>query len=407
MKLCAPLLLLFCVSVCAGEEARPFPQHTVYAAGTIKPTLESQAQLDQAVLDFYRLWKAKYLRPAGKGQLYVFCNAEKSFPAHTLSVSEGHGYGMLATVLMAGADPEAHADFDALVRYFQAHPALHHRGLMAWRQLSRGQSDEDRESSTDGDLDIALALLMADRQWGSGGEIDYRAAALKTLDAIRAAECDPQRHILTLGSWEDSENRCWGGFRSSDFMPAHLKTFAAATGDPVWTQIDDTTYRLLGGVAAQFSPASGLVPDFVACKAGIYRPAPPDFLEGSHDGAYFYNACRVPWRVGTDALLSGDPRARALLEPLNAWICSITTGDPGKINAGYRLDGVPLVADRSAAFNGPLTVAAMVGGPGQQAWLNALWSDLVAHPLAADDYFGNTVKLLTMIVASGNWWQPL
>ena len=25
------------------------------------------------------------------------------------------------------------------------------------------------ESQTDGDLDIALSLLMADRQWGSGG----------------------------------------------------------------------------------------------------------------------------------------------------------------------------------------------------------------------------------------------
>jgi endo-1,4-beta-D-glucanase Y len=390
-----------------AQEMRPFPQHTVYAEGTLKPSLESQEQLDQTVLGFYRLWKAQYLRPAGEGQLYVFCNAGKSFAAHTLSISEGHGYGMLAAVLMAGADPEAHADFDALFRYFRAHPALHHRDLMAWRQLAKGGRDEDRESATDGDLDIALALLMADAQWGSRGGIDYRAAALKTLAAIRAAECDPRRHILTLGSWEDNENHCWGGFRSSDFMPAHLKTFAAASGDRAWTQIADTTYRLLGTVVAQFSPATGLSPDFVACKAGVYRPAPPDFLEGSRDGAYSYNACRVPWRVGTDALLSGDPRARALLQPLNAWVQSAAGGDPGKINAGYRLDGVPLTADRSAAFNGPLTLAAMVGGPGQQAWLNALWRDLVAHPPAADDYFGNTIKLLTMIAASGNWWQPL
>ena len=114
----------------------------------------------------------------------------------------------------------------------------------------------------------------------------------------------------------------------------------------------------------------------------------------------------MPWRIGTDALLSGDPRARALLQPLNAWIQRAAGGDPGKINAGYRLDGVPLKADRSAAFNGPLLVAAMIGGPDQQAWLNALWSDLADRPLAADDYFGNTVKLLTLIVASGNWWQP-
>ena len=405
MKLCALLFLCVSLSVCAGAERRPFPQHTVYAAGTIKPDAVSQAQLDEAVIGFYRLWKAKYLRPAAKGQLYVFCNAEKSFPAPTLSVSEGHGYGMLAAVLMAGADPGAHADFDALLRYFQAHPALHYASLMAWQQRAKGQSDEDRESATDGDLDIALALLMADAQWG-GGEIDYRAAALKTLAAIRAAECDPQRHTLTLGSWVDDGNRCWGGLRPSDFMPAHFKTFAAASGDPGWTQIADATYRLMGEMTARFSPATGLAPDFIVCKAGVYRPAPRDFLEGPHDGAYFYNACRMPWRIGTDALLSGDPRARALLQPLNAWIQRAAGGDPGKINAGYRLDGVPLKADRSAAFNGPLLVAAMIGGPDQQAWLNALWSDLADRPLAADDYFGNTVKLLTLIVASGNWWQP-
>lgn len=409
VKLRAALTLcaLAALAPLGAQEARPFPQHTVYAGGTLKPSLASQAQLDQTVLGFYRLWKAKYLRPAARGQLYVFCNAEKSFPASTLSISEGHGYGMLATVLMAGADPQAHADFDALVRYFQAHPALHHRDLMAWRQLARGRGDGDRESATDGDLDIALALLMADTQWGSKGKIDYRAAALRTLDAIRAAECDPQRHTLTLGSWVDDENACWGGFRSSDFMPAHLKSFAAVSGDPGWTQIADTTYRLLGDVAARFSPACGLVPDFVALKAGVYRPAPPDFLEGPNDGAYAYNACRVPWRVGTDALLSGDPRARALLQPLNAWIEGATGGDPGKINAGYRLDGTPLSRDHSAAFNGPLAVAAMTGGPGQQAWLNALWSDLAARSLDDDDYFGNSIKLLTMIAASGNWWQPL
>ena len=29
------------------------------------------------------------------------------------------------------------------------------------------------ESQTDGDLDIALSLLMADKQWGSGGAVNY------------------------------------------------------------------------------------------------------------------------------------------------------------------------------------------------------------------------------------------
>ena len=391
----------------AGE-LMPFPQHTVYTAGTIKPTAKNQAELDQAVIAFYRAWKAKYLRSTGdEQQRYVFCNAEKTFaPQNTQSVSEGHGYGMLAAVLMAGADPEVQADFDGLYRFFRAHPAENNPDLMAWRQVAKRHSKsltedaEGRESATDGDLDIACALLMADRQWGSRGAVNYRKEALKVIAAIRASETDPQRHTLTLGSWVDEKCPQWGGLRSSDFMPAHLKGFAADSGDPQWTQMVDATYRLLG----KLLPPTGLTPDFIAWKRGAYRPAPPHYLEGPYDGCYSYNACRVPWRVGTDYLLSGDPRALALLRPLNAWIQQATGGDPGKINAGYRLDGQPLAKDDSAAFIGPLAVAAMTD-PAHQTWLNALWADLLAREPAREDYFGNSVKLLTMIVVSGNWWQ--
>ena len=396
----------------AAGELRPFPQHTVYTAGTIRPAAGSQAELDQAVRAFYRVWKAKYLRSTGDGQRYVFCNAEKSFdPKNTLSVSEGHGYGMLAAVLLAGADPEAQADFDGMVRFFRAHPVENNRDLMAWRQVARRNSpalEEDannRDSATDGDLDIACALLMADQQWGSRGAINYRAEALKVIAAIWASEADPKRHTLTLGSWVDAESPQWGGLRPSDFMPAHLKSFAAASGEPQWTQITTTNYRLFGELSATYSPTTGLIPDFIALKQGAYQPAPPRYLEGRNDGCYSYNACRVPWRVGTDYLLSGDPRALALLAPLNAWIQKATGGDPAKINAGYRLDGKPLGEDDSAAFIGPLAVAAMAD-PAHQAWLNALWADLLARKPEREDYFGNTIKLLTMLVVSGNWWQP-
>ena len=398
----------------AGEKC-PFPQHSVYASGTIKTTSQSQTDLDRAVVDFYRAWKKKYLRSDGEGRRYVFCNAEKSMsPKNIASVSEGHGYGMLVAVLMAGADPEAQADFDGLYRFFRAHPAEHHADLMAWRQASQGkglaltEGRDDRQSATDGDLDIACALLMADRQWGSGGAIDYRKEAGKVIAAIQRAETDPQRQTLTLGSWVSEEgprSRLRNGLRTSDFMPAHLKSFAAATGDLRWNGIVDATYRLLGGLLSAHSPQTGLLPDFVQWKAGSYQPAPPKFLEGIHDGCYSYNACRVPWRVGTDALLTGDPRSRALLAPLNAWAEKTTGGDPQKINAGYELDGRSLSKDSSAAFIGPLAVAAM-SDPARQAWLNALWADLLARKPDAEDYYGNSVKLLTMIVISGNWWQP-
>lgn len=39
----------------------PFPQHTVYSEGTIKPNHVTQAELDETTAVFYDLWKAKYL----------------------------------------------------------------------------------------------------------------------------------------------------------------------------------------------------------------------------------------------------------------------------------------------------------------------------------------------------------
>ena len=408
-SLVALLAFIAALPALGKDELRPFPQHTVYTKGTIKPT-GSQADLDRAVMEFYRVWKTKYLRATDNGQRYVFCNAEKTFPKYTHSVSEGHGYGMLLAVLMAGADPDAHTDFDGLYRFFRQHPAENNADLMAWRQVSKSNTGtltegaDDRGSATDGDLDIACALLMADAQWGSRGAIDYRKEAVKVIVAIKAAETDTQSHTLTLGSWVDTDSPHWGGLRPSDFMPTHLKTFAAVSGNPQWTQVASASYALLRDFIATYSPKTGLAPDFVTWKSGAYRPAPSGYLEGHNDGCFSYNACRVPWRVGTDYLLSGDQRALALLQPLNAWILDTTGGDPGKINAGYRLDGKPLGKDDSAAFIGPLAVAAMTDSS-RQKWLNALWSDLLRRDPTQEDYFGNTVKLLTMIVISGNWWQ--
>ncbi len=395
----------------AAGESHPFPVHTVYARGTLKPS-RRQEMLDSTVLEVYREWKAAYLQStAGGAQRYVACNADGAFsPKATRSVSEGHGYGMLAAVLMAGADPEAHRDFDALFAFLRAHPAKGYPALMAWRQSARGEAlverrNDDRETATDGDLDIALSLLMADRQWGSQGAVDYRAEALATIRAIRAAETDATHGTFALGSWVERESKQWGATRPSDFMPAHLKAFEAASKDPLWAQVTGATYRLLADLTRQYSPQTGLFPDFVAGEGAAYRPAHAGFLEGETDGAFAYNACRVPWRLGTDYLLTGDERARVLLAPFNAWAERVCEGDPARFNAGYRLDGTALKEDASAAFTGPLAVAAMTD-PARQKWLDALWAHLAARPPGEEGYYGNTIRLLTMIVISGNWWQP-
>jgi hypothetical protein len=49
----------------AADAHYPFPQHRVYATGTIRPNQRTQQQQDDDVRAFYDHWKASYLVAAG------------------------------------------------------------------------------------------------------------------------------------------------------------------------------------------------------------------------------------------------------------------------------------------------------------------------------------------------------
>lgn len=263
---------------------RPFGMHAFsYAVGTIKPNLVTQTGLDQTVTNFYDQWKAKYLRAGcGVGRYYIW-TADSSGggkASSSISVSEGHGYGMIITALMSGYDRNAKKYFDGMFQYFKDHPAGSSSNLMAWNQL---------------------------------------------------ADCSN-------------------------------------------------------------SPA---------LHSG------PNYLETAYDGEFSYNACRVPWRLATDYLVSGEPRSLSAVQKINSWV-------KGKVgsNAALLVDGYTLAGNTSAgatgpsmSFTAPLAVAAM-SDASNQAWLNSLWSQMTATALVNEDYYGNTLKLISMIVISGNWWSP-
>jgi endo-1,4-beta-D-glucanase Y len=406
--LLAGLVLLAPTLATAAVPRRPFGVHShAYAAGAIVPDHVDQATLDQAVRDFYDAWKQRYLaQGCGPGRYYVATAVDSS----NLTVSEGHGYGMVLAALMAGHDPDARTIFDGMYQYFRDHPTATHPNLMSWYQRkSDCASVKGNDSASDGDLDVAYALLLADKQWGSCGAIDYLAEAKKVIGDVKDGDVDQTTHWVLLGDWVTPDDPgYYASTRTSDFMPNHYRSFWVATGDPAWTTLAGATYDLVEGMQASFAPSTGLLPDFVVDPGGGPAPAPPNFLEGNHDGDYGYNACRTPWRLGTDFLISGAPRARAAAQRLTVWIRSATGGDPSAIRAGYRLDGTPLPGSNylSMAFVAPLGVGAMVDAS-NQAWLDAIWDLVVATPITAEGYYENTLKLLAMVAMSGNWWSPL
>jgi hypothetical protein len=390
----------------AAAPDHPFGSHPLtYTAGSIMPSHVSQATRDQAVRDFYDAWKARFLKPGcGAGRYYVATATQ----AGNLTVSEGHGYGMILTALMAGHDPDAQVEFDGLFHYFRDHPTATHDHLMSWYQNTSCADAQGNDSAADGDLDIAFALLLADKQWGSCGTVNYLAEAQQVIADIEDGEADASARYVLLGDWvSPSDVQYYPATRSSDFMVDHYRSYAAATGDAAWSGLLDRTYTIVDAVQSGYSPATGLLPDFVQNPLTAPQPAAPNFLEGPNDGAYDYNACRDPWRLATDYLVSGDARAKTAVQRIETWIRGAAGEDPSAISSGYRLNGTmsPGADYLSMAFVAPLGVGAMVDAA-NQAWLNDLWDLVVATPITTDGYYENTLKLLAMIVMAGNWWAP-
>jgi endo-1,4-beta-D-glucanase Y len=177
----AAAAFFFCGSALADDApTHPFASsHVPFPRGTLRPT-QNTDELDQAIAAFYDVWKTRYVIPGcGEGQLRIRADAAEG---KATTVSEGQGYGMVIVALMAGHDPEAQAVFDQLLHYARRHASSHNKWLMAWAQSESCQDILGRDSATDGDLDIAYALLLADVQWGSRGAVNYRQEAERTLE---------------------------------------------------------------------------------------------------------------------------------------------------------------------------------------------------------------------------------
>ena len=376
-----------------GSHPMPYP------GDVLKPT-GSQSALDATTAAAYDNWKSKYVKQ-GCGGYYVLSGGGTGTDVGD-EVSEGHGYGMVITAIMAGHDPDARTIFDGMYDFFHKFPTGTHQNLMAWTVDVAGgckTPTSPSDSATDGDLDVGFALLLAEKQWPNSG---YLAKAKAVIADIKDGDMHGTTHQPLLGDWATTGDPQYDATRPSDFMLEHFRSFGTASGDATWGQAVDSVYALINTMQSGFSPQTGLLPDFIIKTTGSPAPAAPNFLEGKSDGQYGYNSCRVPWRISTDYIVSKDARAKTAIQKINSWIMSNTGNDPSKIMDGYTLAGGKGAGQSgpSGAFSSPFAVAAMLGT--DQAWLDKLWTSRGIN----EDYYSDSITMLSMIVLSGNWWAP-
>lgn len=378
--------------------------------------LEAESVLVKETINFYDYWKEKYLvqNPyvTDETQYYVFYGDQTYSEAGyevEVTVSEAHGYGMLIAASMSDYDNEAKKIFDGMYRYYQSHLSEIGPNLMAWQQNDNGKaivnSSSGADSATDGDMDIAYALLMADSIWGSDGEINYKQSAVDVINDIMTYEVNKTDWVLQLGDWVygSSENDTYySATRSSDFIMQYMPVFAEATGDERWLKLYENTYNIINKIVDKYG--TGILPDFIIkdSATGEFIPAPANLLESENDGNYYYNACRTPWRISMDYLINGNEDALKFANAINNFIISKTGGDPWNIMAGYAPDGTTISDWNDLCFDAPFLISAACGD-------NMNWHDSVRDMIlnyGEDVYFGDTITMLCLIVDDGCWIVP-
>jgi endo-1,4-beta-D-glucanase Y len=349
----------------------PFPQGKKPAMCNLTGVANASTQTKNA----YDSWYRTYVTDAGAmGGLRVKRPTNSSD-----TVSEGIGYGMLAAVYVADR-----ATFDGLWKYAKAEAdSYSNKALMNWHVDASGvpiqTNGKEPGSATDADEDMAWALLMAAKQWSSSS---YSDDAKKVINAIYNYAIGVDGLLKPGDNWGSGDIHTFPDY----FSPAYFRAFAVATNNTNWsTGILTRNYEVLMKVA----DANGLVPDETT---GEYVNV---------TNSYGYDACRTPWRIGMDYCFNEEPKALAYLTKIGTFFNGKGVSN---IVDGYTVGtGNATGNTKNMAFIGPAGVAGMPTSLGFQTLLDDAFTFGVMT--TSNDYYKDSLRLVTMLMMSGNLVQ--
>jgi endo-1,4-beta-D-glucanase Y len=374
------------VVMAPGGAAFPFPEEQrsalcQYPAGT--RSADASAAFEK--------WKTDLVTGDGAGG-FLRVRRPDSSGAIDSSNSEGMGYGMLIAVYL-----NDQAMFESFWQYVALHANAN--GLMDW-EISPTGTVTGTGAATDGDEDMAFALVMADRQWGRGNLAEsYLDSARRLIEAIWAHEVDHEHGDVLLpgDSWSAD-----APLNPSYFAPAYYRTFGTVTGKTAeWNRVVTSSYDVIEKSlnATNGNATNGLVP---AWCDGSGAPKVPFDNGPTH---FQLDACRTPFRIGQDYCWSGEPRARAYLAKISAFYSGIGAAN---IVDGYDLDGTPrpqnsMGGSQAASFVGPAVVAAM-SSPEWRTLRDEGYARVATLKLTAGTtYYQDSWMVLSLLMATGNF----
>ncbi len=304
----------------------------------------------------YELWKKQRFSDCGDGSACIQRTEEGD------CISEGIGYGMLVAVGFDDQDA-----FDKLWTYYNNHKGG--GGLMGWKTAKCGGT-QDSNPATDGDIDVAMALLQAACRWTGSYENDAKGV----MGAISGG------FISGCGSGSVIKPGSFGGCSQTNpsyFAPGYFKLFAQKTGNQSWNSLVDTGYSM---VASNQSSQGGVFSDW--CSSGGSPTSGPS--GGSIE--FGADASRVPWRIAVDYIWNNEQRAVGILDKFRNYV--VGKGGPAKTF-------LPSSNFRGGSAFSAIHQDAVTAQEFGDAWLETAVDD--------ETYYPGTLRLVYMLLANNRF----
>ena len=350
-----------------GSPAKPFPQNAKYGSCDI---VTNAAAYNGALAEAYKTWTANFVRN----------NTVIAPEQQNVVTSESMGYGMMIAAAIGDK-----TTFDKFWGYVKGRLS---GGLMTWKEGANG-------SASDGDIDIAYALYLANYQWGGyKTDADNMASAIAGNDLVSS--------VVRGGSMFKDAN-----YNPSYFIPAAFRKFSALSGAV------GANYNLVN--ANINANTKGVPTDWANPSTGAPSDAGPaqvtsDITDGNR-GAMGYDSARVPWRLGQDVCLGSADGNAAVTAMVNYFAAKYDMGSRiDLMKAGwYKASDGPHTAakDTQGSYIGPMGVAGMAAKNNAmrdsafRAILDILESGDFNHT-----YFPSTIGFITALIMSGNFPAP-
>ena len=369
-------LMFAIVSNYAVAQTQPFPANKTYGFGTM-PTNKNSSD----AISNYNTWKTNFVEACANGRFRV------KFDTRSQTVSEGIGYGMLLSAYAGDR-----ILFDGLWNYYKDN--RNGNGVMNWK-INGCSGTLGANGATDSEVDAAMALIVADYQWGSTGAINYKNDARTLITAIKNFEVEAGSYVLKPGDQFGGSNLT----NASYFAPGYFRAFATYMNDSFWNNVADKAYVVINNNLTVNNAAGGLVSDW-STASGSYSSAAGGYANGGRN--YSYDAARTPWRIAVDYVWYGNASAKAYSKKSSDFV-RVNLGGSQNVKDGYSQNGSAISSYHNSTFVGAFASAAMAGE--NQTHLDNSYSDLKGIN-DANSYFNQTLKTLYLFLLTGNFYLP-